>query len=576
MRSIQGRFPEFCLGLCLVCLAPLVWLQAVHLWERPHFQFFPLAWLAFGALITTRSELKWSSSLGRRRLGSVVWAAGVLAGLAGALLFSPWLGQAACVLCISGWGWLRLATVPPFRWFGWSLLLWITVPLPGQLDANLINGLQRISAESAGGLLDLIGIAHLRQGTLIEIRAGKLFVDEACSGIDSLYSLVAIALLMMLWQARPLVVGFFTVITVPIWAWLGNVLRLTTIVICLDRWQVDLSHGWQHTALGFVTFGLSALCLFLTLDALTHLFRRFSTSDLPRDRRQWHLWYNAVVCFPGRAPVLIDEEQQYFEVEDPRLKPKPKSKVERQSTVPAEPKFGRWVVGLMTVSCLIAAGLSIRNIARDWRDGSSTRLPHFDQAQVKAAIAENGLPEAFEPAKRLAFRHEHRSPDNFLGEHSAVWTYRAPSSDFVCSIDFPFRGYHPLWVCYTNAGQQIQGVPTPVSLPSQADQPQSSQHVVQVKLKDELGNLSYLWFLLFDAQGQPAKINLYDQENDTNPILERLKLALADSVEREPVTYQFQMYVPSSRELSEAEIQSYLKLFDTAIPMAIAQVQKLD
>ncbi len=49
------------------------------------------------------------------------------------------------------------------------------------------------------------------------------------------------------------------------WAWLGNVLRLLLIVVLLDRWQIDLSQGWPHTALGVLTFGISSLCLLVKL-----------------------------------------------------------------------------------------------------------------------------------------------------------------------------------------------------------------------------------------------------------------------------------------------------------------------
>lgn len=568
MRPITSWQPEICFGVCLASLSPLLIVQTIHLWERPHLQFFPLAWLAVVALISKRSNVKWTGSLWRNHFGIGAWGLGLAAGIAAALLYSPWMGQAAAILCITGWGLLRLET-PWIRWIGWTLLLWITLPLPSGLDAGFVNGLQRISAESAGALLDLFGIAHLRQGTLIEIRERKLFVDEACSGIDSLYSLTAISLLMMLWQRRPLVVGLLTVVSVPIWAWLGNVLRLITIVVLLNRWQIDLSEGIKHTLLGLTTFALSSACLFLTLGAYAELFQRFSARAMPRDQKQWHLWYNIVSSFPGKAPVIKDEEDAYFA--GPHLATKAALSAKRTPKGVAPRRIHARAIVTLGVLSLMIFGISIRSMERNRRSGNVLALPHFELTQVQNAFGESGFPETLQQAKRVGFKQQQRSPDSFLGEYSRIWSYKDSRCDFLLSIDFPFRGYHPLWVCYTNAGNEVQDNPTPVSLPSRANRRGTSEpKAMVVHFRDELGSHSYLWYLLFESDGTPVKV-----ENDENPLLDRIKAAFVESVAFEPVTYQFQLYVPSSRELSAAEQNEYLRLFDAALPLARQQVKVL-
>ncbi len=302
MQTLKPWLAEICLAACILSTLPLIILQSIHLWDRPHFQFFPLAWLSFAYFAYAAGKVEWSENIWRQRFGASLWGFGIAANLIAAFFFSPWISQASVILCVSGWGLLRLANVPLFRWLAWTFLLWITLPLPGNLDGDVVNGLQRLSSQSASALLDLLGILHLRQGTLLEIRSRQLFVDEACSGIDSLYSLIAIGLLMIIWQQKPLVVGLFTLITVPLWAWLGNVLRLLLIVVLLDRWQVDLSEGWPHTVLGLVTFTISSACLLVTLNGFATLFQRFSTATMPDDR-EWHMLYNTVVCFPASHPL---------------------------------------------------------------------------------------------------------------------------------------------------------------------------------------------------------------------------------------------------------------------------------
>ncbi len=57
---------------------------------------------------------------------------------------------------------------------------------------------------------------------------------------------------------------------------------------------------------------------------------------------------------------------------------------------------------------------------------------------------------------------------------------------------------------------------------------------MQVKFRDDLGNLSYLWFELFDRDGVPAAIKDYDAPQE-NPIYARLKNVLSDTVARDPL-----------------------------------------
>ena len=566
MQSTKTWLAEICLAVCLLSTLPLLVLQSIHLWDRPHFQFFPLAWVAFGFFIYSEGRIAWSTHLWRQRLGIAFWLAGLMAIIAAAIFFSPWIGQAAAIFCITAWGLLRLDSVPLFRWLGWTLLLWITLPLPGNMDADVVNGLQRLSARSASQLLDLIGILHLRQGTILEIRSRQLFVDEACSGIDSLYSLIAISLLMMLWQKRPLIVGLFTLITVPLWAWMGNVLRLLVIVVLLDRWQIDLSSGWPHTLLGIVTFAISSLCLLVTQTGFAMLFQRFSGSTLPADH-DWHLVYNAVVCFPGKPPEVSTEADQYFRGAPA---PAPAPKPARPSSLKQPPT---WVtVSGLCIGSVLALVINLRSTSRDWMDGRSSRLPHYELSQVTSIFSEKDFPEDFMNAKRVRFQADQRSPESFFGEYSRTWSFSNSGGEFVVSLDFPFRGYHPLWVCYTNAGNQMQGPPASILLSNQAagERP----HVVHVKFRDDLGNFSYLWFELFDADGQPVAVRNYDQPED-NAMLTRIKTVLANTVVTDPVSYQLQLYVPSSRELTKGELDEYAKVFEAAAPIARQLVQKL-
>lgn len=568
--------PEICFAASLLGLSPLLAIQCAHLWERPHFQFFPLAWAAFIVLIVTRGKIGWVSSGRRARLGMVAWGLGLATGLVAAYRFSPWMMQVAAIVCVTGWGLLRLETGSAIRWLGWTLLLWVTLPLPGRFDRELVDRLQQISSQSAGSLLDLFGVIHLRQGNLIEIRSAKLFVDEACSGIDSLYSLFAIALVMMLWQRRPLVVGLFTLASVPVWAWLGNVVRLTLIAFLLDRWQIDLSQGWKHAALGLAVFAGSSACLFVTLRAFASLFQRFSTASLPRDRKSWHLAYNAAVCFPGKAPEVRSEEDDYFASARPTPATAPARASRRGRAY--DPLNGPAARRPLFVTAIVASvaimTLGTVAIAKS-RRSDLLAVPHFDAAHVNDAFIESAMPETLQGAKRVSFAKVERSPDNFNGEYSRIWKYRDTRNEFILSADFPFRGFHPLWLCYTNVGNSLEGDPVLLDPPELGSAAGDQPSIARVKLKDELGGTSYVWFSLFDASGRPVPAQEYRADASTL-LVGRLLGRNGSVLEMEPVSYQFQLYLQSDDDLTDSELEHYLKVYTDALPLAIDQVRRLN
>ncbi len=216
---------------------------------------------------------------------------------------------------------------------------------------------------------------------------------------DSLYSLIAISLLMMVWQRRPLVVGLFTLLTVP---FVGLVRKRSAIAV--DRCfagslAIDLSEGWPHTALGIATFAFSSVCLLITLAGFAILFERFSSSSMPEER-QWHLVYNAIVCFPGKPPTILAETDQYF------------TGAPTASTDDAErtPRFqpwqppGRYTTAVISLVCLLALGLNVRSTSRDWIDGRSSRLPHYELSEVDSAFSESDFPETLRMRRELIFK----------------------------------------------------------------------------------------------------------------------------------------------------------------------------
>ena len=86
-------------------------------------------------------------------------------------------------------------------------------------------------------------------GTVLQLQGRDFFVDEACSGIVSVMSVIAVGAIWVVWTNRTLLHAVLLLMLGVMWAVLMNVARITAIAIAHDRWQYDLSTGWQHDAL---------------------------------------------------------------------------------------------------------------------------------------------------------------------------------------------------------------------------------------------------------------------------------------------------------------------------------------
>src|SRR5580698_4662602 len=202
----SGSFSGWRIGLLLLILAgaflPRLLGLAHELWIRPQYQFFPL--VLIGSVVLARERLRDLTNFRPGPSVLVYAAAGVcwaLLGFAG-LLNSYWLagvatltGLAAVIFAFGGralfW---RLAPV-------W-LYLWLAMPLPLGQDNLLVRALQPTTTEASSRLLDLIGVPHVREGNLVTIPGKRLFVDESCSGIHSLYSALACTAFLAIWLRR--------------------------------------------------------------------------------------------------------------------------------------------------------------------------------------------------------------------------------------------------------------------------------------------------------------------------------------------------------------------------------------
>lgn len=132
--------------------------------------------------------------------------------------------------------------------------LFFMVPLPAVLFYAVAFPLQNLAAQNAASMLDLLGVPVLLDGNVIHLSQITLGVTEACSGIRSLISLLALAVawayLMMpgAWAIAALVAS-----TIPITI-TANAGRVVLTGLAGQWFGANYASGVYHTFSGYLIF----------------------------------------------------------------------------------------------------------------------------------------------------------------------------------------------------------------------------------------------------------------------------------------------------------------------------------
>ena len=532
----------YALILPLVAISPLLYLQSIFLMEKEHLQFFPLAFAAVGWFFYHEGFLspRTTTSLFRSRFAFVFSSLGIV--LSGLSLFSisPWLAHLSVVVLIFGWAFGRFSSLSPLRVLGICGLILVTVPAPAGWDHILVQQLQSLSSTICSELMNITGILHVKRGNIIEILSKPLFVEEACSGVDSQYALMAVAGILLLIGRSSLIVSLITIVTVPIWAILGNLLRIYLIVIGLEIFGIDLSVGTSHTVLGLAVFMFAAWAHWSSVQLLIFLQLRL---------------------FPGTSSET--QNQIFHDVSfDPKY----------VQTYPCGMKNTWWLMIPIAIAMLMPIGIFA--VLRHHHK----QVPTISDAIAELFPGEKDLPRVMDSQNRVYFRSESRSRRNLLGQHSRTWTYNGLLGLQVASLDMPFRGWHPLWECYLNAGWKRSGT-TEIDVDDQGKPLEFP--FFETTLENQEGDFGVLHFSLFDENGRPygfsGNYDVLPQGNRFGSSI--LNFLTEDEPTREPLTFQFQLLsktdsVARPEQISDFRRQ-YLRLRGLVYSKSIPVVKNL-
>ena len=449
---------------------------------------------------------------------------------------------------------------------GWGIwcLLWLLVPPPIEFGANVVQRLQLASSLMGSQILDLLGVDHLMSGntftvpTIVSTEAmatelGKaldtpvtrdLFVDEACSGIISVMSIIAATGIYAVWKDRSLVHSGLLMLSSVAWALIMNTIRLVVIAIAETRFQVDLASGAAHECLGLLLFS----CTFVASMSTDQLLE-FLLGPISEQGGDLSIRGNPLVRLWNWGCNLMSPE--YREGESAR-------------------SLGDFTAAVLTQRNLLLGSPLVALAA--WSVASSLgvvgeRPSSVSPEVVYSSVSEDTLPAEFGNWKLTSYEARKRKSGwtgNYdYGTHSNAYTYESDDLTAQVSMDFPFSGgWHELTVCY-DVGVGDWEITSRKAVTD----------IERVHVESEFQNESGYGFLVFNNFNDRGKLVTPASE----AILTRTWLFLRRRLLREisPDLYQVQVFAASAEPLTEEQKGELRALFFEVEKRFTAQVEKL-
>ncbi len=199
--------------------------------------------------------------------GLVIVAGSLLTLVAGRLGVELFLTRMALLGTVAGtvvflWGWrhLRALAFP-------LLLLVLSIPIPSIIFNQITMPLQMLASRFGVATISMCQIPVLREGNVIVLATTTLEVAEACSGIRSLVSLVALAVIWgYLTDSPGWLRWLYAIAAAPI-AIFANGIRVAGTGILSHLYGPEAAQGFFHTFSGWLVFIVAGLLL-LTLHRL--------------------------------------------------------------------------------------------------------------------------------------------------------------------------------------------------------------------------------------------------------------------------------------------------------------------
>lgn len=263
-----GALQLLCLGALFLLLYSRILLTLVTQWiDDPNYShgfFIPLfcMWVIWKEKARIKEAPRNPTWWG---LLVIFGALGVL--VVGVLGAENFLSRVSLLLLIAGmilyfYGWAVYRALL-FPW----VCLFLMIPIPAIIFNQIALPLQFQASKLASGMLSLLGIPVFREGNIIHLPSLTLDVVEACSGLRSLISLIALATISGYLFGSPTPRRLLLVLAAIPVAVAANGFRIMGSGILGEYWSPEKAEGFFHLFSGLLVF-LVSFCLLIAFHGL--------------------------------------------------------------------------------------------------------------------------------------------------------------------------------------------------------------------------------------------------------------------------------------------------------------------
>lgn len=547
---------QWTIALAVVCLAHAHFLFSLGrwMWGRAHYQFFPAVLIAAAFLAYKRRDtvqLNDSFRLGIRT--GLIALTSVLLFVVGSLFQSHWLGYLSWLTAVLAIIWHFTGKSGAEQLRGPLFLLLLILPIPLNFDLKLIIWLQQLASQAASWLLDLLHIRHNISGIAIITVQKSYMVEEACSGIHSLFSCLCAVVFFCVWNRYHLFRILAVASVAVFWVLAANAFRVFMVVYSEARWGLPLDSGWRHELLGVVTYVI-ALGMSLSTDRLIRFFVPMVTADSVKASTKFHTANSTIEDLQNTSAKLKENLERFLS----------KGRVTQGATVAI----------LLAIGVLIYAPLTIADVTRVVRQrlaSSSTTAPVAPPSAGygEALSVDNAMPAAVRDWQLVNVEKIDRSPDDPLGMTSTIFHYSNSDLEVAFSVDGYYDGWHDLAYCYTGLGWRIKRQNNLTG--------NSAAPATALELYKDSGHQLLSYFSCYDSVMNPVSpgeqtigaIRTFDN------LLERLGATATPSSEIVvPPVFQLQLTYVGEQTLLDLEQQSLQSLFEELSKHAIEHLKE--
>ncbi len=141
------------------------------------------------------------------------------------------------------------------------LFLVFAVPPPTSLYDQMTIPMKLFATKISCWMLDMGGMAVVREGNIIHLRSGSLEVADACSGMRSLMTLLTLGAIIGYLSPLPLFRGLLTFVCAIPLAILLNIGRILAATLIAASFGHQAIEGTPHEISGYIALGVGLLGL---------------------------------------------------------------------------------------------------------------------------------------------------------------------------------------------------------------------------------------------------------------------------------------------------------------------------